>query len=68
MTEQEQNMTSDRFRFVDLFAGIGGLRRGFEQLGGDVFSQASGTNSRRRHTQQTSIIRQITSSLAISPK
>ena len=34
MTEQEQYMTSDRFRFVDLFAGIGGLRRGFEQLGG----------------------------------
>lgn len=24
----------DRFRFIDLFAGIGGLRRGFEQLGG----------------------------------
>jgi DNA (cytosine-5)-methyltransferase 1 len=26
--------SGDRFRFVDLFAGIGGLRRGFEQLGG----------------------------------
>jgi len=24
-----------KFRFVDLFAGIGGLRRGFEPLGGD---------------------------------
>ncbi len=24
----------DRFRFIDLFAGIGGLRRGFERLGG----------------------------------
>lgn len=25
---------SERFRFIDLFAGIGGLRRGFESLGG----------------------------------
>lgn len=25
---------SGRFRFIDLFAGIGGLRRGFEDLGG----------------------------------
>ncbi len=24
-----------KFRFIDLFAGIGGLRRGFEQLGGE---------------------------------
>ena len=28
------NGTRPAFRFVDLFAGIGGLRRGFEPLGG----------------------------------
>ena len=28
------NDASDKFRFIDLFAGIGGLRRGFESLGG----------------------------------
>ena len=27
-------MTSPDFRFIDLFAGIGGLRRGFDDLGG----------------------------------
>lgn len=29
-----QNGSSPTFRFVDLFAGIGGLRRGFDALGG----------------------------------
>ena len=28
------NAAQSAFRFVDLFAGIGGLRRGFEPLGG----------------------------------
>ena len=27
--------TGSKFRFIDLFAGIGGLRRGFEPLGGE---------------------------------
>jgi DNA (cytosine-5)-methyltransferase 1 len=41
--------TEARFRFIDLFAGIGGLRRGFEDLGGKcVF-----TSEWDRHSQQT---------------
>ena len=37
------------FRFIDLFAGIGGLRRGFEPLGGEcVF-----TSEWDRHSQKT---------------
>ncbi|MBX3729415.1 MAG: DNA (cytosine-5-)-methyltransferase [Candidatus Sumerlaeia bacterium] len=40
---------SGRFRFIDLFAGIGGLRRGFESIGGHcVF-----TSEWDRHAQQT---------------
>ena len=32
-------MNWDKFRFIDLFAGIGGIRLGFESVGGEcVFS------------------------------
>lgn len=37
------------FRFIDLFAGIGGLRRGFEDLGG----QCVFTSEWDKHSQQT---------------
>ena len=47
--EQSMNHTDGGFRFVDLFAGIGGLRLGFEAIGGtcvftsewNKFSQAT---------------------------
>jgi len=36
LADSDHNLTpeSPRFEFIDLFAGIGGLRRGFEPLGG----------------------------------
>ncbi|MCL2134206.1 MAG: DNA (cytosine-5-)-methyltransferase [Candidatus Bathyarchaeota archaeon] len=38
-TQQFQNSSWDNFRFIDLFAGIGGTRLGFEHVGGQcVFS------------------------------
>ena len=40
---------AEGFRFIDLFAGIGGLRRGFDELGGQrVF-----TSEWDRYSQQT---------------
>ena len=40
----------DTFRFIDLFAGIGGLRLGFESIGGHcVFTSEWDTNSRKTY-------------------
>lgn len=44
-----EQRTKPKFRFIDLFAGIGGLRRGFEPLGGEcVF-----TSEWDRYSQKT---------------
>ena len=38
------------FKFVDLFAGIGGMRLGFDSLGGDcVFSSEIDTHARETY-------------------
>ena len=38
------------FRFVDLFAGIGGMRLGFDSLGGEcVFSSEIDTHARETY-------------------
>lgn len=34
------------FRFIDSFAGIGGIRRGFESIGDNACLPANGTNMR----------------------
>lgn len=47
--DQAQPDTQRAFTFIDLFAGIGGLRRGFETIGG----QCVFTSEWDRHAQQT---------------
>jgi DNA (cytosine-5)-methyltransferase 1 len=44
-----QNQSLPSFRFIDLFAGIGGLRRGFESVGG----QCVFTSEWDKYSQQT---------------
>ena len=43
------------FKFIDLFAGIGGLRTPFKSLAAGVYSPANGTPTHRRLTRQTSM-------------
>lgn len=48
--EKAQHKLTPSFRFVDLFAGIGGLRRGFEPLGGEcVFTSEWNEHSRQTY-------------------
>src|ERR1035437_7855974 len=44
-------MTSAKFSFIDLFAGIGGIRLGFESVGGECIW----TSEWNRYSQQTYI-------------
>ncbi len=48
--EKAEHKMTPSFRFVDLFAGIGGLRRGFEPLGGEcVFTSEWNEYSRQTY-------------------
>ena len=42
------------FRFIDLFAGIGGLRKGFEAIGGKCVFTSEWDRNARRPTRTTS--------------
>ncbi|GIR16434.1 MAG: hypothetical protein CM15mP29_4220 [Alphaproteobacteria bacterium] len=43
-TYLKKNLNSSDFRFIDLFAGIGGLRKGFENMEVNVSSLVNGIN------------------------
>jgi DNA (cytosine-5)-methyltransferase 1 len=49
--DQSQAKKNEKwFKFIDLFAGIGGLRRGFESIGGQcVFTSEWDSNSRKTY-------------------
>ena len=46
----QNGASSERFRFIDLFAGIGGLRRGFDAIGGKcVFTSEWNAHARQTY-------------------
>jgi DNA (cytosine-5)-methyltransferase 1 len=48
--EQQNEVSPARFRFIDLFAGIGGLRRGFDAIGGKcVFTSEWNLHARQTY-------------------
>jgi len=50
MSSHSNRKSRPAFRFIDLFAGIGGLRRGFESIGGDcVFTSEWNTQSQKTY-------------------
>jgi DNA (cytosine-5)-methyltransferase 1 len=46
-----KNPESADFSFIDLFAGIGGIRYPFQKIGGIVFLHRNGTNFPKKHMQ-----------------
>jgi len=57
------SVSPNTFTFVDLFAGIGGIRIGFQEAGGNVCLPVNGTNGRKKPT--SVILEKVTPLLAI---
>lgn len=50
LPERPEHYDNPKFRFIDLFAGIGGIRKGFEGIGGKcVFTSEWDQNARRTY-------------------
>lgn len=60
MSRRDMTNTEHKFRFIDLFAGIGGIRRPFEELGGQcVFTSELNEYAQRTYKENYTVDHEI---------